>query len=302
MPGTVLPYFTAAASGIFDAKGLDVEIVDSELGGPASVRAVAAGRYDCCFTSVNHFLTAKDEEPQLEARFVFMVARRSHMAAFVIEDRPAAHGRAVESFLDLGGATFVGQLDSEFAREYMALLSYLNLEPGEVLPLPYGEVMEALAAGKADVAADWLDLLPDFQDAARRFGARVIALPFFEAGVPSYGSGIVAGMDVIRSRPEALRRFAAAVREGLVATHRRPDLGVEAMLACFPDIDPERAIAQWKAGERLVFDDARNLAALGIMDTAGWEATIAYRSQASGTNDLSPEAMFVSLAHDPQKV
>ncbi len=255
---------------------------------------MAAGEYDCCFTSANHFLTAKGKEPGLEAKFVFMVARRAHMAVFAIEGRPATHGRAVEGFRDLHGATFVGQPDSQFAREYMALLRHLNIEPGGVLGLPYGEVMEGLAAGKADVAADWLDLLPDFHKAARRFGVRAIALPFFEAGVPSYGSGIVAGVDVIRSRPEALRRFVAAVREGLVVTRRRPDLGVDAMLARFPGIDPERAIAQWKAGERLIFDGARNLEALGVMDAAGWEATIAYHSATYGTGDLSPESMFVS--------
>lgn len=302
MPGTVLPYFAAAAGGIFAAEGLEVEIVDSQLGGPASVRAVAAGQYDCCFTSANHFLTAKGKEPQLEAKFVFMVARRPHMAAFAIEHRPAAHGHAVEGFEDLHGATFVGQPDSQFAREYMALLRHLNVEPGGVLGIPYGEVMEALAAGRADVAADWLDLLPDFQNAASRFGVRAIALPFFEEGVTSYGSGIVAGMDVIRSRPETLRRFVAALREGLVATHRRPDLGVEAMLARFPDIDPERAIAQWKAGERLIFDSAGSVEALGVMDTARWEATIARHSATYGTGELSPETVFVSLAHDPQKV
>ncbi len=206
----------------------------------------------------------------------------------------------MEGFGDLHGATFVGQPDSQFAREYMALLRHLNVESGGVLGLPYGEVMEALAAGRADVAADWLDLLPDFQNAARRFGVRAKALPFYEAGVPSYG--IVAGTHVIHSRPEALRRFVAAVREGLVATHRRPDLGVEAMLARFPDIDPKRAIAQWKAGERLIFDGAGKVEALGVMDAARWEATIACHSATYGTGELSPETMFDSLAHDPQKV
>ena len=255
---------------------------------------MAAGQYDCSFTSAKHFLTAKGKEPQLEAKFVFMVARRPHMAAFAIEGRPAAHGRAVEGFLDLHGATFVGHPDSPFTLEYMALLRHLNVESGGVLGLPYGEVMEALAAGKADIAADWLDLLPDFQKAARRFGVQAIALPFFEAGVPSYGSGIVANTDVISSRPEALRRFVAALREGLVATHRQPELGVEAMLDSFPEIDPQRAISQWTAGERLIFDGAVNVEALGAMDTVGWEATIAYHSATYGTGDLSPETMFVS--------
>ena len=74
------------------------------------------------------------------------------------------------------------------------------------------------------------------------------------------------------------------------------------MLARFPDIDPERAIAQWKTGERLIFDGAGNVEALGVMDTAGWEATIAHHSATYGTGDLSPEAMFVSLIQNPQKV
>ena len=74
------------------------------------------------------------------------------------------------------------------------------------------------------------------------------------------------------------------------------------MLARFPDIDPERAIAQWKAGECLIFDSESNVEALGVMDTARWEATIAHHSATYGTGERSPETMFVSLVQDPQKV
>src|SRR5919204_591688 len=91
MPGYHLPYFTAAANGLYAAHGLDVEIVDPEPG-PENTRAVALGTYDACLTSVAYFLRAKAADPALPAKFVFMVARRTHMAAFCAGDRPTAAG------------------------------------------------------------------------------------------------------------------------------------------------------------------------------------------------------------------
>src|SRR5919201_1477484 len=109
MPGYHLPLFAAEATGIWQEHGLDVELVDP-FPGPDNAKAVAAGRYDACLTSVAHYLRARREEPGRAARFVFMIARRPHIAAFVIEGRPADHGRPIVDFADLAGASFIGAL------------------------------------------------------------------------------------------------------------------------------------------------------------------------------------------------
>src|SRR5919202_3264113 len=101
MPGYHLPLFAAAATGIWQEHGLEVELVDP-YSGPANARAAAMGRYDACLTSVAHFLRAKAEEPEVEARFVTMVAHDTHMAVF------ARRQSGIRAFDDLEGASVLG--------------------------------------------------------------------------------------------------------------------------------------------------------------------------------------------------
>src|SRR6266571_821706 len=271
MPGYHLPYFTAAETGIFAEHGLEVEIVDP-VPGPANARAVAAGRYEFCLTSVAHYLTAKREHDGVDAKFVLMVARRPHHAVFFLDGRPAAHGRPIQGFDDLGGVTLLGSRESPFVREYLALADRLGAQPGEVVELPYEHVMEALAAGDGDLAVDFLDLRPTFERVAAERGT-VGALPLYEAGADAYGSGLVAGTWLIESRPETVRRMVAALVEALLAAREDPTPGIAPMRARFPEFDPEHAVAGWRAGDPLVFGAS---GALGSMDRAGWERTLAH--------------------------
>lgn len=286
MPGYHLPYFAAAATGIFARHGLEVDLVDS-WPGPDNSIAAARGDYDCCLTSVAYFLEAKTKEPSLPARFVFMVAQRPHMAAFTIAGRRARHGRPIADGGDLEGASFAGSPESPFAREYFALMRRIGARPGPTVDVAYSEVMDTLARGGADVAADYLDLMPRFQAAARRAGVDVKALPFHEAGLEGYGSGVVAGTKFIDERPKAVAALTAAIADALEATRRDPLGGLGALRDRFGDVDAEHALAGWRAGEPLIFSGP-----LGAMDSATWEATIAHHADAHGTSLISPDEAF----------
>lgn len=285
MPGYHLPLFAAEANGIWRKHGLDVELVEP-MPGPENAKAVAAGRYHACLTSVAHFLRAKRDDPDLGAKFIFMVARRTHLAAFCIADRPAAHGRPIEQIDDLAGATFLGEPRSPFVREYIALLRWLRLEPGPGVARPYDEQFDALAAGDGDVGIDFLDLRPRFE-AALAPGQRLRALPFYEGGVDVYGSGLVAGVEWLESRPEAARRLTEALRDALLATREEPAAGLDALCRRYPRTDPTRALAGWSAGARLIFGGE-----LGAMDAETWRRTIDHHALASGTPRLDVASVF----------
>lgn len=288
MPGYHLPWFTARAQEIYAEHGLDVSLRDPDPG-PDNVRAVAAGRYDFCLTSVGHFLRAKAADPDLGARFVFMVSRRTHMAAFTIDGRPATHGRPIGELADLEGASVLGAEDSPFMREHLALLRHLALAPGPRVDIPYPRVMTALAEGRGDVAPDFLDLLPAFQTAAAPHGVRVRALPFHESGLEAYGSGLVTGTRMIAERPYAIARMVSAAREVLLAGRDAPQSGIAPMSETYPELDPGRALAGYRAGEPLVFAEEDGL---GTMDAPTWQRTIEHHAQTHGTPRLAPEAAF----------
>lgn len=286
MPGYHLPYFTAAAIGLYEQEGLDVEIVDPEPG-IDNVRALARGAYDACLTSVAYFLRAKDEEPALPVRFVFMVARRTHMAAFCRADHAVDGGRAPETLSDLAGASLLGTADSPFVREYVGAMAELGIDAGPLVELPYDEVMEALAAGRGDVAADYLDLLPAFESAAAAQGVTVRALPFYRSGLDLYGSGLVVADRMRTERPEALGRLVAAVRGALELTRRQPRIGLPLLTSRFPEAEEARALEGWRAGEPLIFGDSADGAALGAMDASTWQRTIAFHAATHGTRSIS---------------
>jgi ABC-type nitrate/sulfonate/bicarbonate transport system substrate-binding protein len=290
IPGYQLPCFSGMTQDIFRRHGLRVEVVDPD-GGPANVHAVSAGRRDLCLTSVAHYLAACGEDPDVQARFVFMVARHTHMAAFVVRDRVAAHGRPIRSHADLEGATLLGDPGSSFNREYGALLGLLGVTPGAPVEVPYAQIGMALAEGRGDVAADFVDLLPRFQAAADPYGVEIVALPFHEAGIDIYGSGLVAGTRLLRERPQTARTVVEAFREALVASRDDPELGLQALLEQIPDADPGLVVAGWRAGAQLIFDEHGDVA--GRMDREKWQRTIDFHARAYGTpDDIDPLSVF----------
>lgn len=250
------------------------------------MHAVAAGRYDACLTSVAHFLRAKADDPGLAARFVFMVSRRSHLAAFVVDGRPASHGRPIEGFADLDGASVLASPESGMGREYAALLSTLGARPGPTVESR--RTFDALAAGEVDVGLEFLEMLPRYEAAATKRGVGVRALPFYEAGLDVYGSGLVAGTGLIAERAELVHRIVGAVAEALAVTRDDPWPGAEAMRAQYRGVDPSRAVAAWTTGQPLVFFDE----ALGAMDEEGWERTIAHHAAVHGLPEVPPAEVF----------
>jgi ABC-type nitrate/sulfonate/bicarbonate transport system substrate-binding protein len=294
IPGYQLPCFAGLTRDVFARNGLGVTMLDP-LPGPENVRGVAAGERDFCLTSVAHFLNAKREDPDLGARFVFMVARQTHLAAFVVRDRAAAHGRPIVTHADLAGASVLGDPDSPFGREYRALLGKLELEPGPFIQTPYPEIEAALADGRGDVAADFVDLHPRFQAAAEPYDVTIDALPFHEAGIDVYGSGLVTSTHLLEQQPDRVARAVAAFREALLLSREDPELGLDALLSQIPSADAGLVVAGWKAGAQLIFDDAGS--PLGTMSEDKWRRTIDLYADAYGTpRDLEPDAVFAPAA------
>jgi NitT/TauT family transport system substrate-binding protein len=290
LPGYHLPYYAAATRGNeFARYGLEVDLLDSE---PSleNIRAVATGRKDACLTSTTYYLKAKSADPYLDATFVFMVARRPHAAAYVVADRAAPAGRPITSFRDLEAARFVGETGSGFHLEYEAILHRLDVTPGPTIEVPEGREIRALLDGTGDVMVEFIEVAPRLRAHASRAGCNLLVLPFYEAGLQAYGSGLVAGPRLMREQPELLARLVAAFRDALVETRRDPAPRVAALRQRLRGVTPERAIHGWRASETLIF-----VGDLGAMDIEGWDETLRHFREVYGAGQsLEAQSLFDS--------
>ncbi|MGQ0743820.1 MAG: ABC transporter substrate-binding protein [Acidimicrobiales bacterium] len=291
MPGYLLPWCTAASQGMFEAEGLEVELKELALGGPGTVRAVAAGEVDFAEVSVKHFFTTIQSDGPLPARFAFMIERRTHMAAITISGRPTAAGRFVRSLADLAGASIVGSKESPLTRELLVALERLGVEPGPLVETPYQEVMEALAAGAGDVAADWIDLLPNFGQKANPFGVQATAIGLASAGLAAqYVGGFLMNESVLASSPQTVAAMVRALRQGMLAARRDPAPGLAALAARYPEVDPDLALAQWETGKDVIFGDGDDV--IGVMDPRIWSNTVEFHLDAHGGPPLELDSLY----------
>jgi NitT/TauT family transport system substrate-binding protein len=272
LPGYHLPYLAAASTGLFADFGFDVELLDPQ-GGPANVNRVADGGADFCLTSIAHYLTARARSGDVAARFVAIVVQRSPMAALVAESS------SIHRPEDLAGRRLGGPPEGGMVLEYQAALDRLGLDRSEVVPMDYREAWTALAEGRVDAVADYVDIEPRLR---RLSGIPVRAIPF---GLEVYSSGLVAADRLPEER-------VVEMRDALVAALQRqrahPTEGVEALVQRYPDIEPAAAIEGWRLVEPYIFTDVPP----GSMDVDRWADTIGFSAAAHGLPVPVPESVY----------
>jgi ABC-type nitrate/sulfonate/bicarbonate transport system substrate-binding protein len=236
-------------------------------GGPENVRRVAAGGSDFCLTSVTHYVRARAQTPDVAARFVSAVVRRSPLAGFVPEESP------LTTPADLGGRRMAGG----FSAEYRACLDRLGLEPPERVDV--ADAPAALAAGDVDVVPEFIDCRPRVR---RQAGIRVRGIP---VGPDLYSSGLVAAD---RLPADLVRQVQAALADALEAQRQDPKAGLDELERRYPDADPADALEGWQLAEPYIFTGPPP----GESEPERWVASAEFAAAAHGLPVPSPESIF----------
>ena len=234
---------------------------------------VAAGGADVCLTSLAHYLRARAADPNLAARFVAALVRRTPMAGLVAADSP------ITEPVHLAGRRLGGPADSRLVAEYEACLAHLGLAPSELVPMAYGEAPAALGRGQVEVVADFVDLIPRTR---RQAGVPVRAVTF---GFELYSSGLVAAD---RLPPDLVLRVGAAVADALERQREDPKAGLPDLARRYPDADPNDALEGWSLVEPNIFTGPPP----GSSEPATWAASVQFTANALGLDPPAPETVF----------
>lgn len=217
----------------------------------------ADGGTDFCVTSVGYYLMARAKVPDLAARFIAVVGRRSPIAGLVAADS-AWHAPP-----DLGGCRVGAMPGDRLAAEFEAALAARGVAAPVRVPVSYADAPAAVARGEIEVVADFADLIPR----ARRWSG--IAMRAIPVGLAHYASGIVAGDRVPDERVAAMQ---SAVAAALERQRAEPETGLEQLRERCPEVDAADAVEGWSIAEPTIF--GHGLPA--DMSHGAWQATIAH--------------------------
>lgn len=103
-----------------------------------------------------------------------------------------------------------------------------------------------------------------------------VVLAYSDVGINVLSSGIVAGDDFLKSRPDDMRKFLAGLQESIEWTNANPEEAVKEFNAQAPDnkLTAQVLTEQWKESERLSRTPASTGQPAGCTVTKDWEATI----------------------------
>jgi putative hydroxymethylpyrimidine transport system substrate-binding protein len=231
------PIYAALGGGHFDAVNLDLKI--RQPSDPAApIKQVAAGRTDLAVSYEPEVLRARDQGLPVTA-----VAALVQKPLTSIISLPVA---GIGDPADLAGKT-VGTAGIDYQTAFLrAILDEAGVDPAGVTERNLGfNLVPGLLTDKADavLGAFW-----NYEGEDLKLQGRVPKIiRIEEAGVPSYDElVVVANEDRLRSDPEPIRQFLAALARGAKDLQSDPEAGLDALLDANPDLDPklQRAVVR----------------------------------------------------------
>lgn len=100
-------------------------------------------------------------------------------------------------------------------------------------------------------------------------GVETVDFPFYENGVSTVSTSIIAPDSFLEEKPEVARGFVAASLKGWEEALKDPDAAIEALVTLFPDVDAEQAGKELEATRDLFC--ANDAEFLGKASPEAWE-------------------------------
>lgn len=255
------PIFLAKEKGFFAQEGIDVELLPGE-GSSVTVKLVGNRDADFGYASADQALIAA-------ARGLPVVS-----TAVILQTNPTALiFRRSENIrdpkTDLYGKVIGVQLKSVTGRQWEALKRVLNLDPTKLKEVPAdGALVPLIASNRIDVGVGFY-----FNDALklRATGEDVDWILFEDLGFKMYSTSLLTNGDLIREKPDLVRRFTRAFVRGWNYSIKNPAEALQIFFKTNPSTD--RKYAELKLPEVINLTESPDVSKFGVgySTDAGWK-------------------------------
>ncbi|MEW6641527.1 MAG: ABC transporter substrate-binding protein [Pseudomonadota bacterium] len=266
--GTMAPFFSAAAQGLFRAEGLTVTL-DSAAGSPDIIARVASGTSELGLADLNALLRFRDDDAAPPVKAVFIVFDRAPYALI------ARRSRGIRTLADVEGKT-LGVADSDLSYRFWPGLAHLNrIDPARVRIEKIGAAVREpiLSAGQVD-AITGFSYLSALNLRDRGIPANDLAvLRFADYGCTAYGQAVIVNPAFAERQADAVRGFLRALIAGIRLAHADPARTIDDVVVQIDgasrDLELERL--RLVLDDNIVTDDVR-ARGLGTIDAARFDA------------------------------
>ena len=256
-------FYLADEAGYYEEAGLDVSFenkIDPEL-----ITLLARGAVDIGMADGTSVIPAVSQG--IPVRYGATIYGRDPNVVFSLSET------GIESAADLAGATIgiPGRYGSSWVA-LQALLASAGLTPDDAEITTYPDFGQAVAvdAGQVDAATGFVNNEP-VQLGLRGQDVNVLRVSDV---APLPGPGLVAGVDTLESKGEALAAFTAATVRAMEEIAVDPRVGLEAAFVRVPELaeDPDTQLAILEATIDSWMGDYAAEYGMGAVDRGSWES------------------------------
>lgn len=260
------PYFTALDK-FFKEMNLEGRIVRG-AGSLDAIRQAAAGNATAAFADLSALIAMRANE-NVPVKLLAIVYTRSPHALYCLPES------GIKTARDLDGRRLADSAASTIPKVFPAYAKAMGTDPAKVkwVFTDSASLPALLVSKQVDCVGQFTVGEPLLRKAAG--GRDLVRLAYADApGLDYYGSGIVATDEMIRTKPELLRRIVWAMRQGLAYAFDHPDEAAQIMNRHHPQVAVDVARAETVAVRELAVTPDTRQHGIGWVDPARVQKTI----------------------------
>ena len=231
--GLHVGFFAAREQGWYREAGMEVEVVKAE-GSSEAVRRMGTGAVEFAFADLGSVILGRSRGLKVKA------------LAIVLDKDPSVlislKSSGIKAPKDLEGKS-IGAMAASAPREtFVPLAVANNLDSKKVtwVDMPSNAYVASLMSKRVHAIATYMTTFPSYEIQAKRIGEEATALFYADHGVDTYGVGLLTSEQMVKEKPELVRRFVQPSMRGYAWAFENPEEAIKLFLKANPEASPER--------------------------------------------------------------
>jgi len=237
--GKHTPFYVSLDKGFWKEEGLDVTLIRGSGSGD-TIKKVAAGLAEFGKAGAEVVATARDEGVKVK-----IIGAYHDRGLAVIHTLKKSN---IKTLKDLEGKTMAAAPTDSCKVIFPALCAINNIDAEKInwVNITGPAKIPALVTEKVDATCTLFTEDPSYEDAAKKVGKELVRLMYSDHGLDIYSISIITTDDMIKNRPEVVKRFLKGMYRGFAWSIEHPEEAVDIFEKHVPEVDKNLAKKHFK--------------------------------------------------------